>query len=322
MANLPRVIDHYDDGGILLRTTFADGVPPIVRTAINASASFQKHAQDYALVYLGDAGREYKLPVMDAGNAIASAIYFAEHGRGLPPEMQKVAAANLKTALEGYGYDVPDRLTKTAAMELGYSNESQDMSLATLFGVTADDPMREMKDAFDSCSPRGKRQMMLQVKEAGVALPEGLADYAGTQLGTDLHMAVELRKLAVMDKTASAQLEALLEKSASTDPETLASEIGLFDIEQGITHMYGKIFPDPYASVFGTTMREKVAAASIEVDGRTYEVSTVEDFARKSGSQISETFGEGFAAEFAKDPVAVMASLPVDNKRAIARMIG
>lgn len=325
MSKLPSVLDQYDDNGLLLRRTF-DGkdIPAIIKTAADLSNPRVRHDDDYALVYQGEYGKEYRLPVADAGNALASALYFAEYGDKLPAEHQKVAAANLKIALESFGFEVPERLTKTATIELGRTGEADNMTLEALFGLP-DNTIEEVKGAFDGCSPRGKRRMMLQVKEASAQLPGYMQDYGRSEIGTDLEASLDLRKLVVLEKEATAKLKELLEKSASMDPDLLASEIEVFDIEHNLTHLYGKVLPDPYASVFGTGFGQAVKTASagpLEIDGRHYSPDTIEAFASRSAERIKDTFGDDFADEFSRNPVSVLASLPVTHQQAIARMIG
>lgn len=323
MSKFPSVLDHYDDGGLLLRRTF-DGkaIPAIIKTAADMSNARARHDDDYALVYQGEYGKEYRLPVADAGNAVASALYFAEYGDKLPAEHQKVAAANLKTALESFGFEVPEQLTKTATIELGRTGEADNMTLEALFGLP-DNTIEEVKGAFDGCSPRGKRRMMLQVKEASAQLPDRMTDYGRSEIGPDFETALDLRKLVVLEKEAAEQLKQLLEKSASADPDLLANELELFDIEHNLTHLYGKVLPDPYASVFGTSLAVKTASASaLEIDGRHYSPDTIEAFASKSADRIKDAFGDDFADEFSRSPVSVLASLPVTHQQAIVRMIG
>lgn len=325
MSKLPSVLDHYDDNGLLLRRTF-DGkaIPPIIKTAADLTNARVRHDDDYALVYQGEYGKEYRLPVVDAGNALASALYFAEYGDKLPQEHQKVAAANLKTALESFGFEVPERLTKTATIELGRTGEADNMTLEALFGLP-DNTVEEVKGAFDGFSPRGKRRMMLQVKEASAQLPEYMQDYGRSQIGTDLEASLDLRKLVVLEREATAQLKEMWEKSASMDPDLLASELELFDIEHNLTHLYGRIIPDPYASVFGTGMAQAVKTASansVEIDGRHYSADTIEAFAHGKSEHIKDVFGDDFAGEFSRSPVSVLASLPVTHQQALARMMG
>ena len=133
------VLDHYDDEGLLLKKAFAErGVPVVIKTAVDMSDPHDRYKDDYALVVEGPRGNEYKYPVVDAGNTLASALYFAEKGSSLPAELQKTAAANIKKALETFGFTAPEELTKTASMELGYSGAADDNSLEALFGLKND----------------------------------------------------------------------------------------------------------------------------------------------------------------------------------------
>lgn len=324
MTQLPQVLDHYDDNGQLLRRKFANTpIPAIIKTAADMSVAKRKFADDYALVCQTAHGQDFRLPVVDAGNSVASALYFAEYGDQLAPELRKVAAANLKAALESFGFQVPEELSKTAALELGYSGEAESASLEVLFGVTADDPMEMVQDAFASCSPRGKRRMMMRVKEAGAQLPDDTADYARDEIGTDFDMALELRGLTLMDKAASADLARIkLAAADNVSPDLLASELEMFDLEHGLTHLYGKRIPDPYASVYGTTLQVKQASPQyVEVDGRSIPAEAIADLARDKADMVRDAFGDEFANQFEQDPVAVMHSLPVTHQQALARMI-
>tara|TARA_Y100000310_G_scaffold334995_1_gene415983 strand:- start:14697 stop:15698 length:1002 start_codon:yes stop_codon:yes gene_type:complete len=328
MKKLPTVLDHYDDGGLLLRKEFAErGIPHIVKVAADLSASINTHADDYALVVDTPQGKAYKLPIIDAGNTIASALYFSEHGGDLPENLQKEAAQKLSAALTSFGFTPPEDITKTAAMELGYSGEAEDRSLESLFGVTKDDDQWEVvSDAFESCSPRGKRRLMLQVKEAGAfngLFTEDMADYARAELGSDFAMGLDTRKLAVLEGDGIAELEALMVKSASADPDQLAEDLADFDIRNNITHLYNKVIPDPYQTVFGTSVEKNASAPqSLEIGGREYASNDIVSWVENGGSEnLTSSFGEDFTSEFTSDPVAVLGSLPSTHKQAIARMI-
>lgn len=324
LTPLPRVLDHYDDNGLLLRRQYADTpVPALLKTAADLSQTSRRFEDDYALVCNTPTGREFHFPVVDAGNAVLSALYFAEYGDQLSAEHQKVAAANIKTALESFGFEVPDELTKIAAIDLGYSGEGESISLETLFGVSDDDTMEQVHDAFDSCSPRGKRRIMLRVKEAGVATAPQMEDYGRDTIGTDLEMALELRYLSVMEPEALEQLEGIRKAaSANADPELLVAELDVFDLSHGLSHLYGRRIPDPYASVYGTTLQVKQASPQhVEVDGRHISAETIMEFARSHTSDVRDTFGDEVADQFAKDPVAVMNSLPLTHQQALARML-
>jgi hypothetical protein len=337
MIELVNVLDHYDDNGLLLRKEFADrGVPAIIKTAADLSSNPNPEPDDYALVVNTDLGTQYKYPIVDAGNTIASAVYFSEHSHSLPEEFRKEAAQKLDNALVSFGFSPPEELTKTAAMELGYSGEGEDQSLMRLFGFGRDENQyEELKGAFDKCSPRGKRRLMMQVKEAGVLSEhlvkeasgdfEGLGevvDYTRADYGSDLALSIDLRKLATLNADTTSEIDSLLEKCASLPPEDFVEELYAFDTRNNLTHLYGKVIPDPFASVFGTEV-EKTAESvdSLDIGGREYAPSDIVAFADTGAGPLEEAFGKEFAEQFAGDPVHVLDSLPITHKQAIARMI-
>ena len=324
MDTLATILDHYDDGGLLLRKVFSErGVPPIIKTAADMSSPVNPQDDDYAVVANTEFGTERRYPCVDAGNTLASAVYFTEHGDKLPDELRKEAAQKISDALTGFGLTPPEDLTKTAAMELGYSGAADDMSLEKLFGVEEDNTIEMISGAFDDCSPRGKRRMMLQVKEAGVQdIPEDMADYGRASVGSDLKMALDVRRLCVLDADATEELRGIFEKSAGADPEALAEEISNFDVNHKLTHLYGKVVPDPYASVFGMSIHKTASVVHpVEIDGKEYTREDISGFSEDSGDSVKEAFGDDFAEQFRADPVGVLGSLPVTHKQAIARMI-
>jgi len=327
MNKLAKVLDHYDDGGLLLRKLFAErGMPSVIKTAADLSNNTRKNDTDYAVCVGTSSGRQFRYPCTDAGNTLASAVYFGEYGDSLPDDIRKEAATRLNGALASFGFTPPDELTKTAAMELGFSGEGDDMALEKLFGFAGkDDPFEIVEDAFNNCSPRGKRRIMMQVKEAGLAdetFSRELMDYSRDEVGSDFEMALDTRKLCAIDPEATDELSALKEKKASVSPDDLAAELAAFDVRHGITHLYGSVIPDPYASVLGTSI-EKSASVSrpVEIDGREYDNETISAFAENSADRVTGAFGDDFTEQFLSDPSGVLSSLPITHKQAIARMI-
>lgn len=322
------VIDHYDDEGLMLKKAFAEkGVPPVIKTAVDLSESANRYENDYALVVSTDSGKEFKYPVVDAGNTLASALYFSETGNNLPENMRKTAAANITKALESFGFTPPEELTKTASMELGYSDKAEDTSLEKLFGLGQDPSVELVEDAFDGLSPRGKRRLAWKVKESSADMFEKLAqdtqDYASDSLGSDFKMSLDLRKILVIGSDADEGLSKIAEMSKTADPESVAEALHAFDVQHKITHHYNSVIPDSYASVFGNGV-EKAASVTrpVEVSGREYAREDISDWFSAGGeSKISDAFGESFASEFKSDPASVLDSLPVTHKQAIARMI-
>tara|TARA_B100000886_G_scaffold168182_1_gene115049 strand:+ start:3392 stop:4390 length:999 start_codon:yes stop_codon:yes gene_type:complete len=322
------IMDHYDDGGLLLKKAFAEkGVPPVIKTAVDLSDASQRHDSDYALVIDTDFGRQFKYPVVDAGNALASAIYFSENGDALPDKLQKTAAVNIQKALKGFGFTVPEEITKTASMELGYSESADDFTLQKLFGLEGDDSVDVLEDAFAGLSPRGKRRLAFQVKEASAdffeKLPDMVEKYASAGLGSDLAMAIDLRKMLLRDDAAAEELNKIASMVSSESPDDVAAALHNFDVSHEITHQYNRVIPDAYASVFGDSITKSASVnRPVEVGGKEYTADKVTGWLNVGGQdKLSEAFGASFTDEFVADPLNVLSSLPVTHKQAIARMI-
>ena len=304
MRELPTILDKYDDGGLFLEQQFSgQEAPDVIKIAVDLSSTNSHHAGDYALVVDTPHGKTYKFPVIDAGNAISSSLYFSEYGGNLPEGLQKEAAKKLSEALVGFGFTPPEDLTKVASMELGYGDKAEDDSLEALFGVSDDSQWELVSDAFSSCSPQGKRRLMLQVKEAGAfdsLLTEGMEDYARTELGSDFAVGIDTRKLVVLDAEGTTELGELMTKSASSKPDSLVEDLADFDIRHGITHLYGKIISDPYQTVFGTSVEKNASVSeTLEIGGREYAPGDIVSWVEGGGSSsLTDSFGEEFSNEF------------------------
>ena len=166
----------------------------------------------------------------------------------------------------------------------------------------------------------------MQVKEASV-LARQLANnpemekYAGDKVGSDLVMALDLRARLVPDAVDS--LREFSKVASAANPDEVAQALESFDIENNLTHLYGKHIPDAYESVFGNSLEKNASPDKVvNIDGRDYTGSSVAEWVTGGGeSQLTSTFGEDFANQFKADPATVLDSLPITHKQAIARMI-
>jgi hypothetical protein len=328
MDTLKGIFDQYDDDGQLLRKEFAGhDVPTIIKTAANLSGSSVKNGADYALKVSTARGVEYRYPIVDAGNTIASAFYFSKYGSALPEDLQTDVASKLNDALTSFGFEPPESMTKTAAATLGKSKVAEELSLERLFGVGGpESDLEVIEEAFDGMSPRGKRKLMLQVKEAGLLehLSEDMSDYASDALGSDFSVAIDTRKMSVLGEEAIAELDGIAKIAQSTDLTELAEKLASFDKKHEISHLYNRVIPDPYASVFGNSV-EKTASAvqsTLDIDGREYPAKDIVDWFGDGGeAQLEQTFDSDFVSQFQADPAGVLESLPITHKKIIAGMI-
>ena len=315
------ILDKYDDKGAYLHTVFGeDGIPPLLKTAANVSLETQKHAEDYAFVG-GNAktGRIYAYPLHDVGNAVASAIYFDKFAsQHLNPELHAQVAKRIHGALEDFGLEPPEEITKSAAVSISVDPHAEDMLLEDLFGT---DGMEVLSDHFDGCSPRGKQRLMLQVKEAGVKLASDQEAYGFDDLGTDLWAGVMSRKRLVLDESQLDRLDTILEKSASVKPHVTEEALHQFDIDNQLVHHYDSLVIDPILSVYGRTF-EKSAEPVARVGDR--EMNS-EDFTEAIGNhkeRLMDVFGESMVEQLETDPVVVYNSLPMPEQQAISNILG
>lgn len=309
------ILDHTDDEGRYLRLAFADkGVPAVVKTAADVTKCQVKHAEDYAFP------ERMKYPLVDAGNTVASAVYFSHYGGQLPDADQKKVASAIQDALTDYGLAAPPEITKAASIQLGYSGEGEDIALEKLFGVP-DRDLSVMEDAFKGQSPRGKRRIMFQVKEAGVKLASEYDAYTNEEFGTDWPIAMKAREMYVRTDEAREKLATIsgLTDRSQVDPSDLVQVLEEFDTENHLIHLYGKRVPDPYQSVYGRTL-EKSAEETALINGEPVGANKLKELITSKYDSLSESFGKEAADQLMQDPVTVFNSLPVPERMAIQEL--
>ena len=318
------ILDRFDDNDAFLQIAFDEkGLPALVKTAAHVNDMRSKHAEDFALVRTMEEGfRDYKYPVMDAGNAVASAVYFNEFGHNLPEGQQKTAAENISRALTGFGFVVPAELTKTAALELGYSHEIEGMTLEAIFGLERERSDVELiEDNFNDCSPRGKRRIAFQVKEAGLNIDGVDMDYIRETMGSDFELAVYARKMFVVGDEEK-QLDELLEKAASMEVDSLVEALTEFDKTNELVHFYGEGIPNPLKSVLGTDLVKQAATnARIEVGDDSIPVAEFSERLEGIAGSLETAYGDELVSQLRDDPQIVYNSLPLPHKTAIANMM-
>lgn len=317
------IYDRYDDNDRYLNFVYASvggGVPALVKVAAHAPDMLNKNASDFAVVLETPFGRQYKYPIFDSGNAIASAIYLDKFGANLDPVTYKTAADKVSAALKSFGFVVPDSIEKTASAEVLTQTMSTDANVQAIFGGAHHQEFEVIEEAAANVSPEGRRQLFMQVKEAGLAIPEKYEDYTGTKLGSDFGMAIEMRKSIVRD---ASQLNYMLMKCASMAPEKLVTELAELDVQHKLAHLYDTFLPDPYLSVYGNSLAKaaKEKTASVTIDG--IDVGA-EEFGRSVAarkSEIEDAFGSDLNSQLQSDPVNVYNSLPAPHRQAIGKLI-
>lgn len=303
------IYDRYDDGGKFLTEAYAGKVPDVIKTATDVSGAVAMYEDDYALALETPRGVEYKYPIVDAGNTLASAVYFAKYASHIPQDKFAEAKDKLMSAMENFDLMLGS-VEKIASITLGFEdNAAEDQALLDLFG--GGDDMEVLTDYFNDCSPTGRRRVMMQVKEAGVKLAAAGADaYFAEELGADLYAGLFARKDCVMPEQR-AGLDAIFEKSASAPPAEIVHEIEQFDKAHHLVHLYGGLIPDPYQTVYGNTMKTASAGNVDEIRAH-YE-------AKKEA--LLAAYAPDMVNQLIEDPITVFDSLPDPDKQAIEAIV-
>ena len=134
------VFDFYDDlSGSLLKLTFPtpEALPEFVKTAHILSPEEHGVLRDeaYALVMANEGKILRKFACVDAGNTLLSCLYFEENAQKLPEEAVKVAAVNLASFCQDFGFE-PTNFVKMAAK--GGQSRTRDSMKQPLVGDEAD----------------------------------------------------------------------------------------------------------------------------------------------------------------------------------------
>jgi hypothetical protein len=144
-----------------------------------------------------------------------------------------------------------------------------------------------------------------QIKEAGATT------YAPRHVRA---AALGFRKQAGVDPNL---LNDLMVKSADIQPGVYAEVLRRIDIQNGLDRVWGSRVPDPWESTFGM---EKEARVVWENGADRVTDHALINLARNRGELLQDKFTCGFTQQFQKDPVGIFESMPLPEKRMMARM--
>lgn len=154
--------------------------------------------------------------------------------------------------------------------------------------------------------------------ELGLKIPETIAKYGSATMAADAGVQIYRRQRMFREGTSEhSLLQEMREKCASIRPEVMAVALEKFDQQHNLDRLWDNGLDDPYLSIFGV---EKVAEYSF-VDGNdTVTEERLKLCAKRCKKQVEDLFDDDMAEEFAKDPVQIFDSLPLDSKRIIMRV--
>jgi len=172
-----------------------------------------------------------------------------------------------------------------------------------------------------------KREYASALVKRASAIGVPVSDYARS-CGADsfapmsqLRVAIDNRLLFVNEKQASA-LHELFGRVDTLTPDEYCNALAEFDKVAEIDYRYGKYLMDPVESTFGF---DKVAQddANSWVNGNDYITKQqIEQYAVTAFRTLTDDYGDDFAKEFKKDAWAVFNSMPLEQKRRLARAAG
>ncbi len=161
--------------------------------------------------------------------------------------------------------------------------------------------------------------MVKRASALGIRVSDEAAAYGSTSFGseTQIKIAADTRRPHITEKQAGV-LDQLIEQRFTLGPEAFCSALEEFDKIAGIDWRYDQSVMDPYISTYGTK------TASDEGDswtaGNDYVTKAqIENYAITGFHTLKHDYGDDFAKEFKKDPWGIFSSLPVDQKRRLAR---
>ena len=154
----------------------------------------------------------------------------------------------------------------------------------------------------------------------GVAVSDQAREYGSETFAPfdQIKVAMDTRRPHLTEKQA-AVLDRLLDHRAELGPVRFSETLAEFDKLAEIDWMYDRAVMDPYASTFGLQKTAEDHGDSW-INGNDYVTKKMlENYAVTAALSLSDAYGADFSKEFRKDPWGIFNSLPVDQKRRLAR---
>jgi len=177
--------------------------------------------------------------------------------------------------------------------------------------------------------PRERREFAVKVaaQAAKGCLPisDAILKYAGEDFNVKLDGFLAIRYTHLQHEEAEIrdELVKLGADARTSTPLQVAQALEAFDEKTGLSAMWDRDIPDPYLTVFGLLKEAK----GVEPTGETFHIGPdavtsdeLNRLADRGKAELIQHFGETFANGFARNPVSVFKSLPLPEKRTVARM--
>jgi len=343
-----QVIDFYDDAeGTILKNRFPspDLLPDIIKEGALMDEGERSRMRDdlYALVMKDGDTKMRKFACTDGCNTALSVVYLLDHAKDvLPAPAAKTAAQNLLKACSTYGIEAPPVLTKMAGAlpdkvipyvdVTGYEIDTSPPPVRHCLTKEAQYPIDSYDQVLTAIKffekhgsklhPSKRREFCLNLTkraaDLGVPTTDPIQKYAASGWRDPLHVKEQIQKR--MEKAGAQEARdyyrVMFTKVGALAPGVFANMLMEIDEATGLAEHWDNGLEDP----FQAALRKEAASFSYTaVQGTVDE----EDLMQLKGYRtlLSKAFGEDFADEFKKNPVAVFKSLPEPEKNTIVKLV-
>lgn len=231
----------------------------------------------------------------------------------------QAASLSLKPHIGVLNKEPPRMLKQKEAAHYAYSNVfpldsyTQVKAAAQYFDGNLGSMDPEMRHVFAV-------NMVKRASEMGIEFSKTAAAYGSTTFAPDEHMQIAIDTRRPFLKEAQlAVLDSLYERRAELGPDKFCDVLSEFDKVAEIDHRYDSAVVDPFASTFGV---QKTAAdeSNSWLSGNDYITKRqIENYAVTAGITLADDYGSDFKKDFMKDPWGIFNSLPLEQKRRMAR---
>lgn len=171
-------------------------------------------------------------------------------------------------------------------------------------------------DRHTYCVNLVKRAEALNIPVSDLVHKYGSETYAPED---EIKVAFASRRDLIANDTLRHVLDALEKQAGQIDPEVFCHALVEFDKTAGLAHLWDGHVVDPYWSTFGF---QKEAEFSEILGNDRVTAKDLINMANDTSSLLRANFSADMAEEFKKDPVGVYKSLPVTQRKMLARMTG
>ena len=168
------------------------------------------------------------------------------------------------------------------------------------------------------------KNLVKRAEQLGIKMNDEIRKYGSTTFAPhhEICMALDSRRNVLVDENAHTLLDKLADARHMLRPALFCATLEEFDKVAGIDRFWGSHIFDPFFSTYGF---EKTAEDLLEdfadvIGNLRVTGAQLEMTSRAGRKSLIDLFGEDFADEFKKDPVAIYKSMPREQKIVIINL--